>query len=355
MMEQQERSRFVSFSIHVILVLVIANLLWFIRPVVYELFLIGKEIIVPFFFGLLIAYLLNPVVSALEKRKVPRLVAVLLIYAIFVLLVVTLLINAVPIFTKQLVQFAKDLPRLTEWYQIWMSEWEYHKYFLPDGIQIGVDRVITQSQERMSFGVTQMVDHAKTAVGRLLGYAVVPFIAFYLLKDMKAVHTACLLIIPRKHRKNTLIIMREVNESLGKYINGQMIVALIVGGCTYLGYWLIGMPYPALFATLVAATNIIPYIGPLIGAIPSAIIALTISTKMVIMVIAVNLIIQVVEGNVLSPNIMGKSLHLHPLVIIFALLAGEAIGGIIGMILAVPMIAACKVIVMRVSMIMRES
>jgi len=349
------RTRFFSFSIRIILLLIIVNLLWLIRPVVYEFVAILKEIMVPFIVGLLIAYLLHPIVASLEKRKVPRLVAVLLIYAIFILVVVIGLINAIPVFTSQFAELADDLPRLTEWYKTWMSEWEYHKYFLPDSIQLGVDRVIVQSQERISVGIAQLVNQAKSMIGKLIAFAVVPFIAFYLLKDMKDVHTACVAVIPHKYRKNTLIILREANDSLGKYIHGQMVVALLVGAFTYLGYWLIGMPYPFILAALICVTNVIPYIGPLIGAIPSVVIALTISTKMLLFVLIVNLVIQMVEGNILSPNIVGRSLHLHPLSIIFALLAGEAIAGIIGMIIAIPALAVFKVVINRITLIMRES
>jgi predicted PurR-regulated permease PerM len=192
-------------------------------------------------------------------------------------------------------------------------------------------------------------------LGKLLAYAVVPFIAFYLLKDMKDLHRAGMMLVPQAYRKQVLAVMRDINESLGNYIHGQMIVALIVGLCAYLGYWLIGMPYPLLLAAFVCLTNVIPYIGPLIGAAPAVVIALTISTKMLLLVIMVNLIIQMLEGNILSPNIVGKSLHLHPILIIMALLAGETIGGIVGMIVAVPILAICKVVINRIALIMHES
>jgi predicted PurR-regulated permease PerM len=320
-----------------------------------QLFHLLEEVLVPVVVGLIIAYLLHPIVQVLERRRVPRLMAVLLIYGSFVLIIVIAIVNAIPIFTKQLVELSDDLPRLSEWYYKWMSEWEAHKYFLPDSISHGVDRVIIQSHERMSHTVTQLVNNARNSVGKVLAYAVVPFIAFYLLKDMKELHEAGMSIIPRGYRKQVLSVLRDINESLGNYIHGQMMVALIVGLFAYLGYWLVGMPYPFVLATFVCLTNIIPYIGPLIGAAPAVVVALTISTKMLLFVLVVNIVIQVVEGNILSPNIVGRSLHLHPLLIIMALLAGEAIGGIIGLIVAVPVLAVCKVIISRVALMMHES
>jgi predicted PurR-regulated permease PerM len=353
--DELRRTRFFTFLLYSILLLVIVNLLWWLRPLIGHLLQLLQEVLVPFLIGLVIAYVLHPIVTALEKRRVPRLIAVLLIYLSFVLLVTIGLINAIPIFSRQLVELSDDLPRLTRWYHTWMSEWEAHKYFLPDGISNGVDRVIVQSQEHLSRGIADLVDNARNTLGKLLAYAVVPFVAFYLLKDMKEINQAGLLIIPPDYRKQTLAVLRDVNDSLGKYIHGQMIVALIVGVCAYLGYWLIGMPYPFVLASFVCLTNIIPYIGPIIGATPAIVVGLTISTKMVLLVLAVNIVIQLVEGNILSPHIVGRSLHLHPLLIIFALLAGEALGGIVGLIVAVPILAVCKVVISRVALLIHGS
>jgi predicted PurR-regulated permease PerM len=349
------RSRSANLAVWVIVLLVIANLLWLLRPVIKAFFHLLSEVMLPFVVGLVIAYLLHPIVQALEKRRVPRLMAVLLIYASFVLIITIGLVNAIPIFTRQLVELADDIPRLTAWYHKWMSEWEAHKYFLPDSISLGVDRVIIQSQERLAHGISQIVNNARNTVGKLLAYAVVPFIAFYLLKDMKELHNAGMSVIPPAYRKQVLGLLRDVNESLGNYIHGQLTVALIVGACAYLGYWFIEMPYPFVLASFVCLTNVIPYIGPIIGAAPALVIALTISTKMVLLVLAINAVIQVIEGNILSPNIVGRSLHMHPLLIIFALLAGEAIGGIIGLIFAVPVVVVCKVVISRIALILHES
>lgn len=352
---QQKRYRFYHIAVSIILLLIIANLFVLLRPALKPLYFWIEEVTLPFLAGLIIAYLLHPIVASLEKRRVPRLAALLLIYMGFVLLVVVAVMNAIPIFTKQMVELSDDLPRLTTWYETWMQEWEAHKYFLPDSIQHGVDRAIIQSQEKMTHDISSFVDGAKKTLGKVLGYAVIPFIAFYLLKDMKQIHRGLILWVPRKFRRQTQVAMRDINDSLGKYIHGQMVVSLIVGVLIYIGYWAIKMPYPFVLACFVALTNIIPFIGPLIGAVPALLIALTISTKQVLLVLGINLAIQIIEGNIISPNIMGKTLHLHPLTIIFALLAGEAIAGVIGMILAVPVLAVLKVIIQRIILIRTQS
>src|SRR5690606_33646614 len=118
----------------------------------------------------------------------------------------------------------------------------------------------------------------------------------------------------------------------------------------YIGYLVIGLPYALLLAALVALFNIIPYLGPFFGAIPAILVALSVSYKMVFYVIIVNLVVQMLEGNVISPQIVGRTLHMHPLLIIFALLVGGEVGGILGMILAVPFFAVGKVILEHVAL-----
>jgi len=117
------------------------------------------------------------------------------------------------------------------------------------------------------------------------------------------------------------------------------------------GLWLIGMPYAVTLGIFIGITNIVPYFGPIIGALPVAIIAFTESFHLVLLGLAVNFGIQLIEGNILSPLIVGKSLHMHPVLIMFALIVGAEVGGILGLILAVPVLAVLKVIVMH----LRES
>jgi predicted PurR-regulated permease PerM len=138
--------------------------------------------------------------------------------------------------------------------------------------------------------------------------------------------------------------MKDIDQALGNYIRGQFLVCLIVGILAYIGYWIIGMPYPLLLASVVAVFNIIPYLGPFFGAAPAILMAFMVSWKMVLFVVIVNTICQILEGNVISPQVVGRTLHMHPLLIIFALLVGGEIAGVIGLILAVPLFAVMKVI-----------
>ncbi|MGZ4106239.1 MAG: AI-2E family transporter, partial [Tumebacillaceae bacterium] len=123
-----------------------------------------------------------------------------------------------------------------------------------------------------------------------------------------------------------------------------LLVAVIVGGLNYIGLLIIGMPYALLLSLIVALTNIIPYIGPFIGAAPAILLALTVSPMMALKVLIVNLIIQQLEGNFISPLLIGRSLKMHPMLIILAILLGGEMFGMVGLIVAIPVVAVGKVL-----------
>lgn len=172
----------------------------------------------------------------------------------------------------------------------------------------------------------------------------VPFVTFYILKDFKLIEKTVITFVPKKRRKEMIRLVKDIDEALGNYIRGQLLVASIVGIMAYIGYMIIGLPYSLFLAFIVAITDIIPYLGPFLGAAPAIIVGLSISWKMGLTVLAVNLMVQALESNVFAPQIVGKSLHIHPLFIILSLLVGGEIGGIAGLILAVPIFAILKVI-----------
>ena len=150
---------------------------------------------------------------------------------------------------------------------------------------------------------------------------------------------------PPKYRKEGLKILEDVGSTLSAYINGQVTVACIVGLLSFIGYLIIDVPYALVMALIVAVTNIIPYVGPILGGAPAVIIALFDSPFQALLVVIVITIAQQIEGNFLSPLILGKSLDIHPATVIILLLVAGNIAGVIGMGLAGPTYAVCKTII----------
>ncbi len=173
----------------------------------------------------------------------------------------------------------------------------------------------------------------------------VPFVLFYMLKDGPKLLPNIKRMLPDKQADVIGDLLVKMSDTIAKYISGQVIECLFVGTFSAIGYGLVGIPYALLIGIFAGITNIIPYLGPYIGLVPAIFIALSMSFKEVILVIVVCVVVQQIDGNLVYPNVIGKTLDIHPLTIIMILLAAGNIAGLLGMILAIPLYAVSKVVV----------
>ena len=173
----------------------------------------------------------------------------------------------------------------------------------------------------------------------------VPFVRFYMLKDGPKLLPNIKRMLPDKQADVIGDLLVKMSDTIAKYISGQVIECLFVGTFSAIGYGLVGIPYALLIGMFAGITNIIPYLGPYIGLVPAIFIALSMSFKEVILVIVVCVVVQQIDGNLVYPNVIGKTLDIHPLTIIMILLAAGNIAGLLGMILAIPLYAVSKVVV----------
>lgn len=342
---------FFIFLIALILILTILFLLVQLGPVLGTFLYFLKGLIFPFFIALIISYLLHPIVSALHDRGVPRSIAVLLIYVLFFGSITVIVMNAFPVLLSQIKDFAEHLPNMLNRFQGWMDGIRHdHTNPIPDSFQDGIDATLENLEKKIGQGFTNVLSWIGNTINIAVTIALVPFVAFYILKDYQLIEKTVMTFVPKKGRRNIIRLVKEIDEALGNYIRGQLLVCAVVGLLAYIGYLIIGLPYSLMLASIVSITNIIPYLGPFIGATPAILVALSVSWEMALSVLIVNLIVQVLEGNVISPQIVGKRLHIHPLFIIFSLLIGGELAGIVGLIFAVPVFAILKVIIQHVSL-----
>jgi predicted PurR-regulated permease PerM len=303
-------------------------------------------VVYPFLIAALITYLLHPLVEKIHDLGLHRGLAVVIIYSLFFGGIGLALYKGVPAFISQTKDLAENLPQVADQYRFWLSEIQERTSQWPMGIHERIEDGIVSFEERIEAILSSVMSGMLNIINSIFIIAIIPFIAFYMLKDIKVLKKSIWYLTPRKWRKQGILFLRAVNESLGSYIRGQLIVCLIVGTVSTLLFWFIDMRFPLLLGFIIGVTNVIPYFGPIIGAIPAVIIAATVSLKMVLFIIGIIFILQFAEGNILSPLIVGKSLHMHPLMIMLALLAGGEVGGVVGLILAVPILAILKVAVL---------
>ncbi|RKN80420.1 AI-2E family transporter [Paenibacillus ginsengarvi] len=346
-MDKFIKNKWFAIMVYVLLGLAILFMLLQIGPILSAAYGFLKAVLAPFLIALIISYVLNPIVRMLNVRKVPRTAAVLLIYAVFITSFVVIVMNLTPIFVKQIGELNEHMPELTMRAQGLFDGLNDNR-MLPLSVRSGINDALLKAENGLSKFISNFVDGIGSTINMLMIAFIVPFLAFYILKDYQLIEKTVLATVPRAHRHSAIKLVIDIDTALGNYIRGQFIVCVLVGLLAYIGYWLIGMPYALLLASIVAIFNIIPYLGPFFGAAPAIVMASTVSFKMVLFVVFVNLLVQILEGNVISPQVVGRTLHLHPLLIIFALLVGGELAGIIGLILAVPLFAVGKVIVQHI-------
>ena len=300
-------------------------------------------IILPFIIGAFITYLLHPIVEKLHEKGLHRGLAIILIYFIFFGGIGVALYKGIPAIIDQLKDLSESAPAFAEQYRGWIDQLQSQTRAWPDGLQTRINDGIGIFEKKMDSLLTIIVNILMNFLNSALILLIIPFIAFYMLKDFALIKRTMWYITPKKWRKKGSLFLKDVDESLGSYIRGQLLVCVIIGSISALLFWFFHLKYPLLLGLIVGATNVIPYFGPIIGAVPAVIIAATTSVKLVIITLVIVFGLQFLEGNILSPYIVGKSLHMHPLVIMVALTAGGEIGGILGLILAVPVLAVLKV------------
>jgi predicted PurR-regulated permease PerM len=174
---------------------------------------------------------------------------------------------------------------------------------------------------------------------------VVPFLVFFFLKDEEKLRPYIIKLIPNEHDQEGNKILKDIDKTLFTYVTGQFIIALVDGTLMYIGYKIIGLEYALLLAIFAMFLTIVPFLGPIIGVIPALFVALATSPLMMLKVLIVLLIVQQLEGNLVTPQVMGKKLNIHPITVILLLIAAGSIYGFIGILIAIPLYSVVKIII----------
>lgn len=308
------------------------------------------RILTPFFLAVIIAYLINPLVIRLENRKISKMMGIIMIYSGFTLVFVFVLLFMIPELIENARELMNTLPDMTARYQTLFKEWmkfirtsswpEEIKNALFTEIQNGSREVQKFILETLRNFLASFINTVMT----LLDIVLAMIIAYYFIKDGETFKAWALSLAPRKWRNGIVKTGREIHGILSNFIQGQLITAVIVGVMEMIGLYLIHIKYPLVLGLIGGVANIIPYFGPILGAIPAVAIALTISPLKVLETVIVFTIIQQIDNAFISPKIIEGKLGLHPVVTILAVLVGGEFFGILGMLISVPILAILKVI-----------
>lgn len=310
-----------------------------------------KTTIGPMILALILYYLFNPIVNFLEKRKIKRIYSVIGIFILIIALIVTGILLVVPILQKQGDSLVKNFPKYMDDLNQMITKL-FHSSFLEKPLTNALDSVqrwFDNISSSLGSYYSKAIEGASTVFSTITGFALIvltaPIITFFLLKDDQKFFSFLLKIIPPSFRKDAKEIGETMNNQVGAYLKGQVIVSIAIGILTFIGFFLIQVPYAGTLAIIVGITAVVPYVGPVIAFIPAAIVAIMVSFGMFIKMCIVWMIVQSLNGHLIQPQIMGKKLVVHPLTIIIVLLVMGDLLGMFGFIFGIPIYAIFKVLV----------
>lgn len=297
----------------------------------------------------LLFYLFNPLINLLGKLKISRNWAIAIIFVVFFGGLIFIVAMVIPNLVKQVAQLVTNLPDYVRSFQHMIDDLSHNPHLK----NIDVNKYINQLDLKPGKIAENIMKSFTSGFGNMIGAVTsvtigvftVPIMLFYMLKDGDRLVPTIQKMLPDRYSEQVADLLRKMGATISAYIGGQAIECLFVGVFTFIGYLIIGVPYAYLLGFIAGVSNIIPYLGPYIGIAPALLISLSISIPKTIMVIVVVIIVQQIDGNFIYPNVIGRSLDIHPLTIIIILLVAGNIYGILGMILAIPFYAVTKTVV----------
>lgn len=299
-----------------------------------------KDVVSMIFISFLLSYVLKPVQEFLYKKGINKKASAIILILSIIGIIAGFVIYFVPIVLKEGENFYESLEYIKESIDYMYSVLREKNNFLMylDGeLEYRVRNFANSLLLRVLDGVVTFGEN-------VLSLAVIPVIAYYFLGEGEFFYNKFMLIIPRNKRIATKNILKDINKILSRYVASQFLLSILIGILTFVVLIALKVDFPIILSVINGIANIIPYFGPIIGAIPPIIMALLISPSKALWVTVLLLIIQQVEGNILSPKIIGDSISMHPIIIIILLIIGGEIGGFTGMVLAVPLGVVIKIV-----------
>ncbi|MFB9769733.1 AI-2E family transporter [Lactiplantibacillus modestisalitolerans] len=338
--------------------LIVATLIWVCTNIGFLFQPIGtflSVVFMPIVISGFLFYMLNPLVKLLtrvhyKRFRISRTGAVAIVFLLLLAVLAWGAMSLIPRLITQVSQLISSLPTLANEIQKAATKMINNSSVLQ---KVDINSYVNQfngelskyAQNFLSSLSSSIVTVISTITSVTIMAITIPVVLFYMLKDSDKFIPAISRFLPKRQRPEMIGLLQKMGDTISSYIGGQVIECLFVGTCTAIGYMLISQPYGLLLAVIAGLANIIPYLGPYIGIAPALIVAFTQSPIQVVYVVIVVVIVQQVDGNLIYPNIIGRTLKIHPLTIIILLLAAGNIAGILGMILAIPFYAVVRTVV----------
>lgn len=319
----------------------------------YFFVLLVQDMVTPTIISVFLAFILNPVADLLERKGLSRILAIILLYVAFIVILVVQGILLKSMIGSQMLHFKENLPMYKKKAQALTDDAQ--KRIRQFKKSLGVpeeEQKKSSSPSQKSETLTKVLKTASSQILNVISFLpnlfLIPLMTFFFLKDGRAIKKLIIGFVPNRYFELSLTLLHEINNQIGMYIRGQLIDAVCVGLLFGIGLALLKVPYFFILGPFAGISNIIPFVGPVMGFASSALVVLltqdAFSLNPILWILLLTFFVQMIDSIIIGPLVVGKSVDMHPLVIIFALLAGGKAMGLVGMLIAVPVASSIKVI-----------
>jgi len=309
-----------------------------------------KWLFIYFSFALMLAYFFDPLYRYLTHKKVPKVLAIIIVFGIIIALLILTVFFLIPSVINQLNILYKEIPNFIENYQnlILSIKPQLSKFINPADVEILLKENLSELQ-RSVLGFSQsIIIYLSNIVSSItFGIVIIPLILFYLMRDIVVFKENLYIFVSRENKKEFKEVLEEIDHIVSGFIRGRIIVCFIVGTLIGTGLYFLNLKFALIIGIVSGVFNFIPYLGPIVGVILALIFALGNPWWTLLMIVILFVSVNQLEAIYLNPNILGKGLGLHPLTVILSILICGQLLGILGVLVAVPLVAILKVLAIR--------
>jgi len=306
-----------------------------------------QAVSLPFLFSILLTFLLEPPVIYLERKGISRTKATFFVFLGVLLIVILSLILLFPALTNQIENIQQQLEGdyLNERIKVIVNAVQEKFPFLAE--EEGQEGLATKVEHALASLQEQILNFAMGLFSALSNVVIIPFITFFLLKDRPAMTKRLIQKVSNRYFEMVLNLQYKTEQQLGGYIRGQMLDALIIGILSIIALYILNIDYYFFIGAIAGLANLIPYLGPVVGAVPAILVSLMQdpSINPILGIIIAFAVIQLIDNVVISPLVVAKSVDIHPLVVIVVIFIGERLLGVLGMLIAVPVTGILNVLI----------
>ena len=328
--------------------IILAGIIIFKELGIFKLLRSVLNVLSPLFIGFVIAWLFAPLVDKMTRKGTSRILASITVYIIFILFLTIFFRIFIPVIYKELNELISSLPNITEKITIFVNSMfdkiDNDMFDVKNVKENILDAILSYGNNISSNFPTLIVTFMSNFVSAIGTIFFGLIIGLYMLFDFDNVTNLLLRLIPVKHQVEVASLVENIGVEVRKCVNGTLLVACMVFVCDTIGFSIIGLKSALLFGLFCGITDLIPYIGPYLGTCVATIVGLTQSPLIGICTFVVAVIVQLIESYILQPVVMSKATNLHPVTIICSLLIFGHFFGIVGMVLATPIMSIFKVI-----------